>query len=70
MVASHVLQWTQSLRSPHSFYAQEFVERLMSKRGQHLRFLMLVEKRFLSMLLLTVPTRLPILSQARRHRTQ
>ena len=51
------------------FCAQEFVKRLMSKRAQLSRFLMLVEKRALAMLLLTVSTRLPMLSQARRHRT-
>ena len=49
------------------FCAQEFLRRLMSKRGQLSRLLMLVEKRALSMLLLTVSTRLHILSQARRH---
>ena len=45
------------------------MKRLMSKRGSLLRFFMLVENRALSMLLLTVPTRLLMWSQARRHRT-
>ena len=47
----------------------EFVKGLVSKCGQLLRFLMLVEKRALSMLLLTGSTRLPISSQARRRRS-
>ena len=46
------------------YYAQEFVKRLMSKRGQLFIFLMLVEKRTLSMLL---STRLPMLSQTRQN---
>ena len=57
------------LRFATQFCVEESAQRLMSKRGQLLRFLMLVEKRVLSMVQLTVPTYLPILIQVRQHRT-
>ena len=44
----------QFSRVSRSCRAQEFVKRLVSKRGELLRFLMLAEERALSMLLLTV----------------
>ena len=50
---------------PHSVCAREFAKRLMSKRGQLSRFLMLVEKCVLPVLLLTVSTRLRIVSQGK-----